>query len=83
MDKKRRIIARGVPRNRELRFVEDTKGSNRILTYKSKAMAMAGFKYSGFYTWDRCVDYIEKEYGKGAKEGDYLEAVEAELIIKI
>jgi hypothetical protein len=95
MDKKRKVIGMGTPRNRELKFFDSIKGSNRILTYKSKRMAEAGFKSSGFY--DHTGDYLEKEYDYGAQWEDengerkwsgvifedFLEAVEATIIIEI
>jgi hypothetical protein len=49
MTKDREVIARGTPRNRELRYVNDTTGSRRILTYKTEGLARAGYTTSWFY----------------------------------
>lgn len=47
MDKNKKAIACGVPRNREMKLFENC--NSRILTYQSKRKAEAGFKVSGFY----------------------------------
>lgn len=97
VDKKRRVIGSGVPRNRELKFIESTDGTQRILSYGSKKKAEAGFKVSGFYSWGEVGKYLleEYEYGKswqepdgtwkrsGVKFEDFLEAVEAQFSIEI
>lgn len=68
MTKDRKKIAKGVPRNRYLVDVDDEKDNKRVLTYASKGVAQAN-SY-GFYGQS------------GYTESD-MEAVEAELIIKI
>ena len=50
MSKDRTLVARGVPRDRYLVRVDDTKDNKRILSYNSKRMAEAGFMDSGFYS---------------------------------
>lgn len=69
MDKKKKAIACGVPRNREMKMFEDC--NSRILTYQSEAKARAGFKVSGFYDRTRKAgegyqdqSYLDKTYGK-------------------
>lgn len=70
MDKNRKAIACGVPRNREMKMFEDC--NSRILTYQSEKKAIAGFTSSGFY--DRTAkqldddpywgeSYLDKTYG--------------------
>lgn len=95
MDKNRKVIGMGVPRNRRLQFLNQKEGSGRILTYNSKKRAEAGFKVSGFWTWD-VADYLKETYGYGewwldddgkrqslnVKFEDFLEAVEIEITIK-
>lgn len=49
MDVDRKVIAKGVPRDRHLVPVDDVKDKKRILYYDSKGRAEAGFKVSGFY----------------------------------
>ena len=93
VDKKRKLIGMGVPRNRSLKMIDDYDGTGRILTYGSKKKAEAGFKSSGFYTWG-LGDYLLNEYGYccwGNREDprakpqvrfeDFLEAVEATISI--
>lgn len=69
MTKDGKKIAKGVPRNRYLIDVDDKTDKKRILTYRSKAKAEAGFTVSGFHGG--------REYCK-----DDYEAVEAEFVIK-
>lgn len=81
MDKSRKVIACGVPRNRSLRFVDEALNT-RILTYQSEKKAIAGFTLSGFYdeTYDEAslVDgvkdywgtYLKRNYGQKKFEGD-------------
>lgn len=87
MDKNRKIIGSGVPRNRELKFVNDPKGTSRILTYPSRGYAEAGFKSSGFYMWNGVGDYVKETYGKGRdwyeiKDEEFLEAVEVKMTLE-
>ncbi len=49
MDKKRRVIAKGVPRNRWLVRLDDYKDKKRILFYDTKKRAEAAFNGCGFY----------------------------------
>ena len=86
MDKKRKVIAKGVPRNRYLCLVDDTKDRKRLLTYNSEGMAKNGFTNSGFYTGEGVQEYFIREYGmKGDVYSytEYLEPVEAKLTVKI
>ena len=70
MDKARTVIAKGVPRNRYIAPISDTK--KRLITYNSKGRAEAGFSNGyGFYD----------NYDANGNEYD-LEAVEVEIIIK-
>jgi hypothetical protein len=55
MSKDRTLIAKGVPRNRNLVRVDDTKDTKRILTYDTEAKARSGFIHNGFYS-----DYIPR-----------------------
>jgi len=70
--KDRKMIAKGVPRNRYLIPIDDLKDKKRILTYSSKGMAIAGYTGSGFYG----------SLGFHYKEDDF-EAVKAKLIVAI
>lgn len=74
MDKNKKAIACGVPRNREMKMFEDC--NSRILTYQSEKKAIAGFTSSGFYdqttkvTDDKTYwgpSYLDKTYGKPVK----------------
>jgi hypothetical protein len=71
VDKHRKVVACGSPRNRELCLIDGLK--KRIMTYGTRGKAMSGITMSGFYDFE---DYIEKTYGKRAKCEDYLEPVE-------
>ena len=71
MDKDRKYLAVGTPRNREIMKLTDYNGK-RILTYKSKKVAENGFKLSGFYCWGDVPDYNKLK----------LEAVCVEITIK-
>lgn len=75
MSKDRKVIGKGTPRNRELILVSDTKDKKRLLTYSSKGMAEAGFKYSFFSQWRL------KEQKSYTLED--MEAVQIEMSIKI
>lgn len=70
MDKERKAIACGVPRNRSMRML-DKALDTRILTYQSKGKAEAGFKVSGFYDETERTDkddywstYLRNTYGE-------------------
>ena len=73
VSKDRKVIAKGVPRNRYLISIDDKNDKKRILTYASKGKAEAGFKDSYFYQ-------DETKLGKHYSESD-LEAVEASFSI--
>jgi len=75
MSKDRKVIAKGVPRNRELVLVDDEKDKKRILTYSSKKMAEVGFK-SGFYGQG-----LLDGFGLGCRLKDFVEAVECEMTL--
>ncbi len=73
MDKDRTVIAKGVPRNRHLVPVNNTKDKKRILFYSSYNMAKNGYS-TGFYTY---------EIPNRKDWDDYeLEPVEVEIIIQ-
>ena len=72
VSKDRKVIAKGVPRDRYLVAIDDEKDKKRILTYASKKKAENGFKDSFFY----------KGYeGDKKYTPDDLEAIEATFII--
>lgn len=52
ISKDRKIIAKGVPRNRYLCRVDDDKDNKRILFYTSEAKATTAFKNNWFYDGD-------------------------------
>lgn len=60
MDFHRRLIAKGVPRNRYICFVDDEKDKKRILTYSSEGKARASSQ--GFYHGTGVREYVEKVY---------------------
>jgi hypothetical protein len=74
MSKDRKLIAKGVPRDRSLELVDDLKDKKRILTYASKGKAESAFKISGFYGQNKIEGFIS-----GMKISDFLEAVECKL----
>jgi hypothetical protein len=87
MDKKRKVIGSGVPRNRELKLIDDPKGTARILTYASKNKAISGFRDSGFFCWGDAHDYMEENYGEDWQRHnrdihETLDAVKIELIMR-
>lgn len=61
LSKDRKMIARGVPRNRYICCL-DEKTKKRILTYSSKGVAESGFKNNGFYLSDAAKKYIKENY---------------------
>ena len=63
MDKNKKAIACGSPRNRSMRMVESLKDSPmRILMYGTEKRALAAFSGGlGFY--DETGDYLRKTYG--------------------
>lgn len=77
MSKDRTIIAKGIPRNRSLEYVNDEKGTKRILTYSSKQKAESGFKHNGFFGMEKIEGF---KWGENKLE-EFLEAVNVELII--
>ncbi len=74
MSKDRQFVAKGTPRNRYMVSVDDKKCKKRYITYSSKSMAEAGFKYSGFYGDVR---------PRGGDPIDYYEAVQCELTLNL
>ena len=79
MTKDRKLIAKGIPRNRYLCGINET--SKRILTYSSKKLAENGFKLSGFCLTKQSRDW-EKENGFcHSKYEEYLEAVKIKVQI--
>ena len=73
VSKDRKVIAKGVPRDRYLIAISDETDKKRILTYASKKKAEAGFKNSFFYQSHG----LEKHY-----KADDLEAIEASFLIE-
>lgn len=92
MDKKRKVIGMGVPRDRRLQFLDSYDGSGRLLTYKTKGRASAGYRGSGFWTSSDVKTYVIENYPENTETNDmgykwianweFLEAVEIEIIIK-
>ncbi len=81
MDKSKKTIAVGSPRNRELRLLSDAKNV-RVMIYGSKAKAESGFKDSGFYAFGEAGVYLKKTYGDLQwKYEDICIAVPAKLVI--
>jgi len=80
MDRRRRIIAKGTPRNRHLVFVDDQKDNKRILTYRTKATAEANS--TGFWLFG-VEDYLSRTYKLKDSEQPRLDAVKARLVIEI
>lgn len=74
VSKDRKVIAKGVPRERYLVEIDNNFDKKRILTYASKKKAEAGFKNSFFYQNAG----LSKHYTE-----DDLEAVEATLCLKL
>lgn len=62
MDKNRKVIAKGSPRNRHLVFLDDKKDKKRFLTYTSEAIARVAYENSGFY-FKTGTSYFENTYG--------------------
>lgn len=82
VDKSRKIIACGSPRNRELKFIDDVDG--RIMLYGTKGRAESSFRVSGYYTFGDVHTYIEKTYGidlfkSRVRWENFLEAIEVEI----
>lgn len=73
MDKGRTVIAKGVPRNRQLIPLSDTEDQQRILDYTTKSRAVTGFTGCGFWN-NHDPDNDGKHYE--------LEAVPVEITIK-
>ncbi len=81
MDKTKKVIAVGSPRNRELRVLEEAKNV-RVMIYGSKAKAESGFKDSGFYAFGKAASYLQETYGLGRRNfEDICIAVPAKLVI--
>jgi len=84
MDKTRKVIAKGVPRNRYLCLVDDITDRKRVLTYNSEGMAKNGFISSGFYHEMKADGYLSTIYGNNVDDiKTYLEPVKAIITIKI
>jgi len=83
MDKQKKLFVKGNPQNRWICFVDDTKDRKRVLTYNSKGSANnAGLGYHIFR--DKEVqEFIDKTYGKDANQREFLEPVEAEIIVRL
>lgn len=83
MDKTRKVIAKGVPRNRYLCLVDDQTDKKRLLTYNSEGMAKNGFISSGFYNGAGVKQYLNDKYGADSDIINCLEPVKAIIIVKI
>ncbi len=93
MDRNRKIIAKGVPRNRRLFMVDDPEGTTRVLTYDTKRRAESCFKNGlWFYSTTDVSAYLQKTYGFGwnsetkqyvNNQEEFMEAVEAEMTFTI
>jgi hypothetical protein len=83
MDKTRKVIAKGVPRNRYLCMVDDIKDRKRLLTYNSERMAINGFTSSGFYRGDGVNQYLADKFGSDASLVTCLEPVKSIIVVKI
>lgn len=79
MDKTRKIIAKGVPRDRHLIFLDDPKDSKRIITYTSQKRAEA--VASGFYIKENVRPHLREIYGETRQPK--MDAVKAKIIIEI
>lgn len=80
MSKNRKLIAKGVPRNRSLVLVNDINDSQRILTYSTKNKAESAFKNHGFYDWG-LEEHID-EWKEGDIWASHLEAVQITRSLK-
>jgi hypothetical protein len=87
MDKNRKVIAKGVPRNRYLIMADDEKDKKRVLTYSSKGRAEANS--TGFYDGIGVARYFIDTYGNGDPDWqdyyslyEYLEAVEMKMTLE-
>jgi len=81
MSKDRRFVAKGTPRNRTIVRADDVKNKMRLLTYKSKGMAEAGFTKSGFYSQGLLGNRIDDNEDNEAFLRRNLEAVEFEMTL--
>jgi len=82
MDKKRRVIAKGVPRDRHLISVDDIGDKKRVLYYDTEGKARSGFTSSGFYNnYDPDKSYIN-ENGFTRYEKYDLEPVHVKITIE-
>lgn len=78
VSKDRKLIAKGVPRNRHLILISDTADKKRMLYYDSQKKAESGFLNSWFYT-----NQITEEYEPCDMEAIEVEITFRELIPKI
>lgn len=78
MSKDRKLIAKGIPRDRKLIRVDNKEDKSRYLTYSSKNKAESGFKSCGFYNMN-----LIEGWERGKKLSDFLEAVECELTFNL
>ena len=72
VSKDRKVIAKGVPRSRELVLLGNTKDKQRILTYGSKKKAENGFLLNWFYAYSDISEYTPED----------MEAIEVEINTK-
>lgn len=61
VSKDEKLIARGVPRNRYICHI-DEKTNKRLLTYRSRQIAINAFTDCGFYLSVEAVKYITQKY---------------------
>lgn len=71
ISKDRKMIAKGVPRNRYICLISEA-DKKRVLTYSSKGMAESGFKNSGFYLSDNVKHYIKENYPELVREDGWV-----------
>ena len=86
VSKDRKVIAKGVPRNRYLCELSDTTDKGRILTYSSKSKAESAFKHNGFYNQNILDGYPkwgDEGWYEKSKLENFLEAIECNMIIEI
>ena len=76
VSKDRKLIAKGVPRNRSLISLEDKSNKERILTYQSKKKAELAFNNHGFYGMNQ-LGPVENYH----QYKDFLEAINVKITI--
>ena len=81
MDKGKKAIAVGSPRNRAMRLLSSLeKPTIRVMLYGTKSKADAGFKGVGFY--DQTKGYLRDTYGDFRQYDDICVAVPVKLVFE-